>query len=272
MLDISLIIINYKTPEILEMAIKSLKSTIVGVKYEIIAVDVESDYATEYSITDAFPDVIFLPIEKNAGYSKSVNAGLKKIDPSSRYIFVLNADIIAKTGSVNKLFAFMETHPDAGMAGPELLNFNNTFQNSYFRFYKPEIILYRRTFMKKFSFARKALNVFLAKDTDHARTQSVEWLMGSALFIRRSALEKVGLMDERFFMYFEDVDWCRRFWNNGYGVVYFPEAKMMHYHGKQSGESAKYAIIHIISAIKYFWKYREKPIPRIKQQVISRKI
>lgn len=268
-MDISLIIINYKTPEILELAVKSLKSTIAGVKYEIIVVDVESDYATEYSIMDTFPDVIFLPIKQNVGYSKSVNAGLKKIDPSSRYVFVLNADIIAKAGSVNKLFAFMESNADVGIAGPELLNFNNTFQNSYFRFYTPKIILYRRTFMKNFSFAQKALDHFLAKDTDHTRIQAVEWLMGSALFIRRSALEKVGLMDERFFMYFEDVDWCRRFWNNGYGVVYFPQSKMMHYHGKQSSGSAKYALIHIISAIKYFWKYRGKPIPEIKQLLIS---
>lgn len=268
-MDISLVIINYKTPEILNLAIKSLKSTISGIRYEIIVVDVESDYATEYSVKDNFPDVIFLPIKKNAGYSKSVNAGLGKSDPSSRYIFILNADIIAKPDSVNKLFAYMEAYPDVGIAGPELLNFNNTFQNSYFRFYTPGIILYRRTFMRNFSFAQKALNDFLAKDTDHNQIQAAEWLMGSALFIRRSALKKVGLMDERFFMYFEDVDWCRRFWNNGYGVAYFPESKMMHYHGKQSSGSAKYALIHIISAIKYFWKYRGKPIPKIKQQSIS---
>jgi N-acetylglucosaminyl-diphospho-decaprenol L-rhamnosyltransferase len=269
MMDISLVIINYKTPEILNLAVKSLKSTISGIKYEIIIVDVESDYKTEYSIKDNFPGVTFLPIKKNVGYSKSVNAGLNKCDPSSRYIFILNADIVAKAESVGKLFAFMESHGDVGVTGPELLNFNNTFQNSYFRFYTPKIILYRRTFMKNFLFAQKALDDFLAKGTDHNRIQTVEWLMGSALFIRKSALEKVGLMDERFFMYFEDVDWCRRFWNNGYKVVYFPEAKMMHYHGKQSSGSAKYAIIHIASAVKYFWKYRGKPIPKIAREFVS---
>lgn len=259
-MDISIIIINYKTPEILELAVKSLKKTIKGLKFEIIVVDVESDYETEYSMRDKFPDIIFLPIAKNVGYSKSVNLGIKKADPSSQYLFVLNADIIAKEESVNKLFMYMESHPQAGMAGPQLLNFNNTFQNSSFRFYTPKIILYRRTFFKHFSFAKRALNDFLLTGTNHEKIQSAEWLMGSAMFIRRGALKKVGLMDEQFFMYFEDVDWCRRFWDNGYKVIYFPPAKMMHYHGKQSSDSKKYAIIHIISAVKYFWKYLGKKV------------
>lgn len=263
-MDISIIIINYKTPEILKLAIKSLKDTITGLKYEIVAVDVETDYETEYMIKDNFPDVIFLPIAKNVGYSKSVNRGIEKSDSSSKYIFVLNADIIAKPGMVNKLYTYMDRNENIGMSGPQLLNFNNTFQNSYFRFYKPSDILYRRTFFKNFPAAKKALNEFLMADSDRNKIQPVDWLMGSALFIRRKALKKAGLMDERFFMYFEDVDWCRRIWKNGYKVIYYPEAKMMHYHGKQSGGSAKYALIHIVSAVKYFWKYakEKKPITK----------
>lgn len=263
MADLSIIIINYKTPEILSLCIKSLKSTVFKVRYEIIVVDVESDYKTEYFIRDSFPDIIFVPITKNVGYSKSVNAGIKKISAGGKYLLVLNADIIAKPEAVDKMFSHMENDPKIGILGPQLLNFNNTFQNSYFRFYTPRVILYRRTILKGFSFAKKALDHFLMKESDHNLTQPVNWLMGSALFIRRAALEKVGPMDERFFMYFEDVDWCRRFWDNGFRVVYYPEVKMMHYHGKQSTESKKYAIIHIISAIKYFWKYFGKEIPKI---------
>lgn len=261
MTDISIIIINYKTPEILELCIKSLIATIAKINYELIVVDVESDYKIEYLIRDSFPDIIFVPLKKNDGYSKSVNAGIKKISANGKYLLVLNADIIAKQGAVNKMFSHMEKNPETGVCGPQLLNFNNTFQNSYFRFYTPKIILYRRTVLKNFSSAQKALNNFLMAESNHDLTQPVDWLMGSALFIRRDALKKVGSMDERFFMYFEDVDWCRRFWDNGFRVIYYPEAKMMHYHGKQSSESKKYAIIHIISAIKYFWKYLGKKMP-----------
>lgn len=260
-MDLSIIIINYKTPEILILCINSLKLTIKSIKYEIIAADVESDYKTEYSIKNKFPDIIFLPIKNNAGYSKSVNLGIKKSANDSRYFLVLNADIVVKENAVNRMFDFMERNPVIGISGPQLLNFNNTFQNSYFKFYTPEIILYRRTFLKNFSRAKKALDNFLMAGSDHNSSRCVDWLMGSALFARGEALKKVGLMDERFFMYFEDVDWCRRFWNNGYKVAYYPRAKMMHYHGKQSNESKKYAFIHIVSAIKYFWKYfgQKKP-------------
>lgn len=264
MTDLSIIIINYKTPEILDLCIKSLMSTIRKIRYEIIVVDVESDYKTEYFIRDSFPKVIFVPLTKNVGYSKSVNAGTKKIDPEGKYVLVLNADIIAKPDSIDKMFGYMERNPEVGVSGPQLLNFNNTFQNSYFRFYTPRTILYRRTILKDYSFAKKELNRFLMKESDPKKIQPVEWLMGSALFIRRSALKKVGPMDERFFMYFEDVDWCRRFWDNGFKVIYYPESQVMHYHGKQSAGSYKYAIIHIVSAAKYFWKYFGKKIPDIK--------
>lgn len=260
-MDLSIVIINYKTPEILNLCISSLKATIKDIKYEIIAVDVETDYKTEYAIRDKFPDVIFLPIKDNVGYSKSVNPGIKKASKDSKYFLVLNADIVAKEGAVNRMFSFMEQNPKVGVSGPQLLNFNGTFQNSYFRFYTPEVILYRRTFFKNLSGAKKALDNFLMEGSDHNSIQYVDWLMGSALFIRGKALEKVGLMDERFFMYFEDVDWCRRFWINGYQVAYFPQAKMMHYHGKQSNDSKKYALIHITSALKYFWKYLGQKMP-----------
>jgi GT2 family glycosyltransferase len=93
--------------------------------------------------------------------------------------------------------------------------------------------------------------------------------MGSAMMTSRKAVEKVGLMDDNFYMYFEDVDWCRRFWENGYKVVYYPLARMFHYHGKGSAsQSALKAVFlnrltreHIKSAVKYFWKYFGKPNP-----------
>lgn len=261
MIDLSIIIINYKTPEILDLCIKSLKFTIAKTCYEIIVIDVESDYRTEYFIRDSFPDVVFVPLKKNVGYSKSVNAGIKKANPNGKYILVLNADIIAKPEAIDGMFSYMEKNPKTGISGPQLLNFNNTFQNSYSRFYTTRTVLYRRTALKNFSFAKRELDRFTMKESDHNLTQPVDWLMGAALFIRRSALEKVGPMDERFFMYFEDVDWCRRFWDNDFRIIYYPEAKMMHYHGKQSSESKKYTIIHILSAIKYFWKYFGKKIP-----------
>jgi GT2 family glycosyltransferase len=102
------------------------------------------------------------------------------------------------------------------------------------------------------------------EDYDHSATADVDWLLGAVLMVRRSALEKVGLLDERFFLYFEDTDWCRRFWAAGFRVVYCTEATMVHYHERLSAQGSWFLSpfrrstrIHISSAVKYFSKWRE---------------
>ena len=109
------------------------------------------------------------------------------------------------------------------------------------------------------------------KDYDRKEFRDVDWLMGSVLMLSRKAFEKVGHLDSRFFMYLEDTDWCRRFWENDLRVVYYPDVEMLHYHGKGSGKGGvihsllmnKYTWIHISSAIKYFKKYWGKGNPRV---------
>jgi len=150
------------------------------------------------------------------------------------------------------------------LLGPQLLNFNGTIQESCFRFHKPLTIVCRRTLLGRTSWGKKELARFAMEDFDRQSDKEVDWLLGAALMLRRQALNDVGPMDERFFLYFEDTDWCRRFWDKGWGVVYWPSAKMHHYHGRSSKRTSgvadlffnKYTWIHISSAIKYFWKWR----------------
>lgn len=257
---LSIIIVNYKTPALLKLCIKSiLSSSITEKPYELIVIDSATQEESEELIRFDFPDIVFLPFEENIGYAKAVNAGIKiaKGDP----ILILNPDIIATKDSIRKMVEFIENNPRVGILAPQLINFNGTRQDSCFRFYKPSTILYRRTFLKHLPLAKKNLNEFLVKDYDHKAPRRVDWIMGSAMMISRTALKKVGPMDERFFMYFEDVDWCRRFWQTGFKVIYFPYAKMYHYHQRSSaahgilGIFNKATRIHIHSAIKYFQKY-----------------
>jgi len=125
----------------------------------------------------------------------------------------------------------------------------------------------------KFGFLKKAVAKFIMSDKDPEKIQTPDWIMGSAMMVSRKALDKVGYMDERFFMYFEDVDWARRFWHNGYIVVYYPFSSLYHYHQRESKSSLGVLDIffnkktrwHISSALKFFWKYRDlsKPQPII---------
>lgn len=271
-MELSIIITSYKNPELLKVCIDSIKKQLdlPVSKYEIIVSDSATEEATELMMQEFFPELIFIPSQKNIGFGGTVNAGLKIA--KGAYILILNGDIVVKKNAIEKLLDYIKNNPSVGMVVPQLLNFNETHQLSTFRFYTPLTILYRRTFLGKMPFAKKHLDNFLMKDFDYQKTKKVDWIMGSSLMVRKEAVAKVGPMDMRFKLYFEDTDWCRRFWENGYGVIYFPEAKMYHYHGRGSAGksilatllSNRLAWIHIASAIKYFHKYAGKELPKYK--------
>jgi len=224
--------------------------------------DSETEEETEAMIKDKFPEVVFLPFRKNTGYAKIVNVGLSK--SQGDFLLVLNADIIVANDSLTKMIKFLEANPKIGVLGPQLLNFNGSIQESCFCFHRPLTIFYRRTFLGKTPWGKRELDRFSMKDFDRRQTKEVDWILGAAMMIRRQALLEVGQMDERFFLYFEDTDWCRRFRKNSWQVVYYPEAKMHHYHGRASKKTSaladifinKYLWIHLASAMKYFWKWR----------------
>lgn len=263
-MQLSIIVTNYKTPDLLKLCLESIKIAGVNLDYEIIVVDSEAEDETQEMINENFKDqrTDYIAFRKNKGYAKLVNAGLVKA--RGEYILVLNADLILFGDSLRKMIDFMQSDAKIGMLGPQLLNFNGSVQDSYFRFYRPLTILYRRTFLGRTKSGKTDLERFLMKDYNHNSVLDVDWLLGAALLVKASALKQVGPMDERFFLYFEDVDWCRRFHEAGWRVIYYPEAKIHHYHGRTSKKSGgisdiffnKYTWIHLVSAIKYFWKYR----------------
>jgi GT2 family glycosyltransferase len=267
--SLSIIITSYRNPELLKLCINSIKNNIAeDFNYEIIVADSATEESTEMMMREDFPEVTFFGFEKNVGFQVVVNKGID--NSKGDYLLILNGDMLIKKHSVERLLDYLQSNPTVGIVGPKLLSFNGEFQYSCFRFYKPITIIYRRTFFGKLGFAKKHLDKFLMKDYDHQRPIDVDWLMGSALMMRADDLKKVGKLDPAFFMYMEDVDWCRRFWEKGLRVVYFPYAEMLHYHGKGSEKKGfiysiffnKLTWIHIASAIKYFKKYLGKPNTR----------
>lgn len=267
-MELSIIVTNYGNPELLKLCLDSIKKYVKNIAYELIVSDSESRDDTKMMMREDFPDIRYVPFEKNVGFSATVNAGYK--ESKGKYILILNGDIIVKENSIEKLLEYIKNEKGkVGLAGPKLLNFNETFQYSCFKFYTPLTILYRRTFLGKFGFAKKHISRFLMEDFAHDKEKEVDWLMGSALITSREAVEKVGPMDDNYRLYFEDVDWCRRFWMNGYKVMYYPYAEMWHYHGRGSAGqnvikallSNRLAWFHIISALRYFRKFFGKPVP-----------
>lgn len=267
-MQLSVIIVNYNSGALTRACVESLFREKVAGGLEIIIIDNASRDDSVAFLRSDFPEVTVIANPHNVGLAAAVNQGLAKA--LGNFVLLLNPDIIVLPGALQALVAFMQEHKDVGVAGGQLLSPNGRVQYSCFRFYTPGTILYRRTWLGKTKWGRQEIQRFLMKDFNHASARDVDWLMGSCLCLRRTAVEHVGGMDERFFLYFEDVDWCRRFWHGGWRVTYVPQAQFSHYHQQSSRRGALVGIFtnwttreHILSALKYFYKYRGVAEPRI---------
>ena len=183
---------------------------------------------------------------------------------------VLNPDITAMPGSIETMIGFLKKNEKVGMVGPKLINPDGTVQYSSYKFPPWYMPIYRRTILGKMPWAKKDVAKYLMTEWDHNSNKAVEWLLGACMMIKKDALDRVGLMDERFFLYFSDIDWCRRFWQTNYAVYYISNAEMVHYHQRDSAEVPgirsvfnKTTRIHISDAIKYFAKYFGAKKPNI---------
>ncbi|NIA18435.1 MAG: glycosyltransferase, partial [Actinobacteria bacterium] len=241
--------------------VESVKvSDLTGVDYEIIVVDNNSGDGIIADVQKRFKDVDFIQSNRNLGMGGGNNLGIEQ--SRGEYALILNPDTIVKKDSIKKMYEFLENNNDVGIVGPKLIYPDGRLQYSCFKNWKFLTPLYRRTFLGKLN--KKHIDNFLMKDYDHKSKKEVNWLMGSCLLIRKNVLNKIGLFDKRFFMYFEDTDLCRRAWQSGYKVVYLPEAVVIHDHGRASAEKpwylapffSKLSRIHIASWIKYFIKWR----------------
>jgi N-acetylglucosaminyl-diphospho-decaprenol L-rhamnosyltransferase len=261
-IDISIIILNYKSKVKTLACLESIRAAdLSGLELEIIVVDNNSNDGIEKDIKEKYKEIKFIRNNKNIGMGAGNNTGINKAQ--GEFILILNADTKLEKNSIKELYNLCKDWPAVGIAAPELINPDGSHQDSCYRFPTFFMPLYRRTFIGRFF--KSKVNAFLVKDQSERLPLEVDWVMGSCLMIRKEALEKIGGgFDERFFMYFEDVDMCRSMWQAGYKVIYYPKARIIHDHGRGSKKQAwfiapftnKLAREHIKSWLKYFYKWR----------------
>lgn len=260
-MDISIIILNYKSKGFALNSIKSVKEADFGnFKYEIIVVDNNSNDQIGAILSWQYPDIIFIQSASNLGMGGGNNLGIKKA--RGKYVVIMNPDTLVFKDTFMKLYSYMEKNSNVGVAGPKQFYPDKSVQDSCFRWHGLFTPLYRRTPLDIFKFAQKDLDRFLMRDYNKDKIVKVDWLLGSFLFCRTEALAITGNFDERYFMYFEDTDLCRRFWEKGWKVIYNPEAEIIHNHIRQSAREPWYRFFtsrtsrtHIISWIKYICKW-----------------
>lgn len=241
--------------------IKTIFESEFNQPYEIIVVDNDSGDGIEQMLRERFSAVRFIQTGANLGMGAGNNAGIRAA--RGKYILILNPDIFVFKDSLQKLYDFFREHEEVGLVAPRLLNPDKTLQYTCYRWHKFFTPVLRRTFLGRLSFAKKELDRFLMRDWDHATTREVDWIQGSCFLIPKKVFDKAGLFDDRFFMYFEDTDLCRRIKNAGYKNVYLAEAEVIHLHRRQSADAGgvkalfnRLTRIHIASWLKYMWKWR----------------
>lgn len=262
-MDISVIIVNYKNKDKTLNCLQSLVTADWGdLSHEIIIVDNASNDGSGEAIKAAYPQVKLIKSEKNLGMGGGNNLGAK--EAKGEFILVLNPDTVIKDQAILKLHQHLSNNAEAAIAGPKLLNTDGSLQYSCLRFPKVYTPVLRRTFFG--GWASKHLDLFLMKDYDHEQPRQVDWLMGSCLLIKRDVLDKNGkIFDEKYFMYFEDTDLCRRIkQEHGRQVVYYPESIVIHDHARQSAGKPWYIAPfvdsltreHLKSWVKYFLPFK----------------
>lgn len=268
-MTLSIVILNYKSEGLTRYCLKNIFQAKLNLEYELIVVDNASPAGGVTKLEEEFKQVNFIKLQENKGFSAGNNAGIKKAQ--GKYILLINPDVVIVAGALEKLVSFMEEHPPVGIAGPKLLNPEGTTQYSCLRFPDWKMPLFRRTPLGKLGGGKKYLKKYLMLDFDHQSNRPVDWLFGACLIVRKNALAPVGLLDENYFLYIGDTDWCRRFWEKGFQVYYVSDVELVHYHHRESaltpGLGGIFSYVTRVH-IKDFWYYLKKfhkqknPVPK----------
>lgn len=253
-IDISVVIVAWNAKPYLALCLESLVNAPPRRSMEVLVVDNASTDGTVYMIETKFPWIMLIKSNENLGFAKGNNVAIRHC--RGRYVALVNPDVIVLPGCLDALADFLDQNPKVGNVGPRVFNPDMTQQSTCRRF--PTLwnnfcsaVGIATRFKKSKFFAGEHMFFF-----PHNRTLAVDVLVGCFSFIRRQALEDVGLLDEGLFMYGDDVDWCRRCWKAGWQVVFFPGARAIHDRGKTTAPyPVRFALAQQRSVLYYWAKH-----------------
>lgn len=251
MIKLSIIIVNYNVKAFLQNCLLSIQKATEKIPSEIIVVDNASDDGSVEIVRKNFPQVKLIESKENLGFSKANNLGLKIAQ--GEFICLINPDTIVEEDTFNEMIKFMESNPDVGLAGCKILNPDGTFQLACRRSFPTpwvaftKIVGLSKLFPKSKLFARYNLTYL-----DENQSYEVDAVSGSFMFLRREVYEKIGGLDETFFMYGEDLDYCYRVKKAGFKVYYVHSTKIIHFKGESTKRSNIDELKHFYDAMRLF--------------------
>ncbi len=256
-MDLSVIIVNWNVRELLRSCLSSLMAAgeaASDLATEIIVVDSASADGSPDMVRREFPQVRLIASEKNLGYARGNNTGVAVA--RGRYLFLLNPDTVLKAGALTRMVDYLDSHPQVGALGPQLLWPDGALQSSRRRFPTLGSLFWESTLLGQWFPHNGHIRRYHLLDRPADQPQAVDWIVGAAIMIRREAWLRVGPIEEDFFMYFEETDWCRRSAEAGWKTHYLPAAQVIHYEGKSSGQVVAARTLRFQqSKIRYTRKY-----------------
>jgi hypothetical protein len=253
--ELSTVIVNYKSRAALFECLGSLEVDGGGIARETVVVDNESSDGTLAALERGFPRVRTIANQENVGFARAVNQGITAT--TGDYVLLVNPDCFIERGSLAAMIGYLRSHPRTGVVGPRMIGRDGRLQYSARGFPDHLTFLFNRYSLLTRLFPRNPwTRRYLLSDWDHASVRPVDWLSGACLMVRRAAIDEVGPMDEAFFMFNEDVDWCRRMKSAGWDIVYVPEAVVRHDIGASRRKvPARLVIERHRGMIHYFHKH-----------------
>lgn len=256
-LKLSVTICSWNTREDLTKCLCSLEHERDLLNFETIVFDNNSADGSPDMVEAKFPWARLIRSSRNVGFTGGQNHCLQV--RSAPDALLLNSDTIVHPGALAKLTSFAEATPKAGIIGPRLLNTDGTIQYSCRRFPNPLAALFRNTPFGKLFPNNRFTRAYLMADFEHDKTSEVDWVSGAALYAKKEFIDKVGLLDDEYFMFSEDVDWCFRCWEAGFSVVYYPDAIITHAIGRSTDKAPNRMIGGFHRSMYRFYKKNMAP-------------
>ncbi|HVO66405.1 MAG TPA: glycosyltransferase family 2 protein [Syntrophales bacterium] len=260
-MDISIIIVNRNTRDLLQNCLESISKTIHDISYEIIVVDNASQDGSDSMLKEKYPQVRLIQNKENRGFGAANNQAMRIMD--GKYALLLNSDTALTESAVHELYKFMENHSEAAMSCGQLLNADGSKQNSIASF--PTLItLFTNTPVLEYLFPKH----YPSKRYNYEKPIEVDSGIGACLLARKKAIDDVGMFDERYFFFFEETDWAYRMKTAGWKIYYVPTAFIYHFQGQSIGRDIRSRIEFYRSRYQFFRKWKKSPYYKLVRCVI----
>ena len=251
--DLSIIIVSWNVSELLHNCLASIYAQTGDLAVEVIVVDSASSDDSVAMVSRDFPQAILLAQDENVGFPRGNNIGLERA--TGRYVMLLNPDTVVVGDALQKMAAFLDQNPTVGIIGPQLRFGDGSIQSSRRRFPTVWTGFFESTWLEPYA-PKSLLTRYYVEDRPDDEVSEVDWVMGAAIMTRNEIVGEVGGMDPDYFMYSEELDWCRRIKEAGWRVFYLPTAQIIHYQGKSSEQASTARHINFNRAkLRYFYLY-----------------